>query len=67
MNRETTEPSGRSFLQDVANVNIAIFVEIRMKGQAVERGQVGMQLGEVERQVGLLAAGIVGKRDRSGP
>ncbi len=50
---------GQVVLQDIANVNIAIFVELWMKDQAVERGQVGMQLGEVEREVGLLAAGIV--------
>ena len=32
-----------------------------MKRQTIQGGQVGIDLGELEREVGLLAAGIVGK------
>src|SRR5262249_21692820 len=49
-------------LQDVADVGITIFIELRMKDEAVEHGQIGVQLGEIEREVGLLAAMIIRKR-----
>ena len=39
----------RVVLSYIADVNKAVLVEIRMKGEAVQRGQIGMDLGEIER------------------
>ena len=44
---------GQVVLQDVADVDIPILFEARMKGESVERREIGVELREVERQVGL--------------
>ncbi len=54
---------GQVVLQDVADVDVPVLFESRMEREPVQGREVGVELGEVECQVGLRALGSSGNEE----